>query len=111
MTRASSQSPPSQLSDAQLAGLRAWERRMVFTFMVAMIGLAVAVGFNLVIGLAPGLDTTLLILLALIVLYSIRLQFSQKCPGCGARLGFQTRLLLPDHCGRCGVALKATQRP
>jgi len=36
------------------------------------------------------------------------LQFSARCPSCGARLGLQSRLLVPEHCRVCGAALRIT---
>jgi len=39
-----------------------------------------------------------------LVLFAAYLQFREKCPRCGSRLGRQSRLILPDTCRRCGVA-------
>lgn len=33
-------------------------------------------------------------------------QFSERCPRCGVRIGWQTRLLLPARCARCGVGFR-----
>jgi hypothetical protein len=34
------------------------------------------------------------------------LQFSIRCPACGYRLGRQSRLVVPERCRSCGVALR-----
>ena len=33
----------------------------------------------------------------------IFVQFRERCPRCAARVGAQTRLLLPGKCKKCGV--------
>lgn len=37
---------------------------------------------------------------------AVWLQFSARCPGCRANLGWQSRLGVPEHCRRCGMALR-----
>ncbi len=40
------------------------------------------------------------------VIVLVLLQFSKRCPGCGANLGIQLRLGIPKHCRRCGARLR-----
>ncbi|MDH3386968.1 MAG: hypothetical protein OEN02_03605 [Gammaproteobacteria bacterium] len=37
------------------------------------------------------------------------LQFSKRCPHCRANLGWQSRLGIPRHCGKCGSILREDQ--
>ncbi|NIN36565.1 MAG: hypothetical protein GWO08_05200 [Gammaproteobacteria bacterium] len=71
-----------------------------------MSGLLMAVILDLLIGLSQATATIILLVLVTPFVLAGFVQFSQKCPACGYRLGLQSRLLLPDHCKRYGVALK-----
>ena len=98
--------PPKPLTSAELEGLARWQRRMVGSFVAFMVlmGLALLLGLGLGVsdrGLLP-----LGVVMALCVLFGIYTQFSTRCPRCGRNLGFQSRLLLPRHCTKCGVAFK-----
>jgi hypothetical protein len=42
--------------------------------------------------------------LAAIVALATAVQFSERCPRCGLRLGAHGGLLLPEQCRGCGVA-------
>ena len=35
------------------------------------------------------------------------LQFTKRCPKCGANLGWQVRLGAPKNCHKCGVVLRS----
>ena len=37
---------------------------------------------------------------------AVILQFSARCPGCQANLGWQRRLGIPRTCGKCGETLR-----
>ena len=54
-----------------------------------------------------GARAQFLVWLAGIVLLVVSavLQFTRRCPRCGAIIGIQSRLALPPACRRCGVAL------
>lgn len=95
-----------KLSTRELEQLRAWQKRLVVVFLATMAGLFVAAAIDFAFGLSANDAVYVFSALLLLVLLSLYVQFSQKCPGCGYRLGFQTRLLLPEHCRKCGVALK-----
>ena len=94
------------LSTSELEQLQSWQRRLVTAFIVTIAGLLVVVAADIIFGFSPrGALLAFSALLAL-ALTAIVIQFSQKCPRCGYRLGRQTRLLLPDQCKKCGVCLK-----
>ena len=72
-------------------------------FWICVVGMILAIEF---LDLSKSTETNLMgaIFGAAIVLGL--LQFSQRCPECGANLGWQVRLGIPDRCRKCGVALK-----
>lgn len=93
---------PRPLTPAERDRLRRWERRMITVFVVSMALLAATVLWPFG---AHGQRMVFAILLV-VVGGSVLIQFSAACPRCGARLGLQTRLLLPRACKKCGVALR-----
>ena len=95
-----------ELSQTELRELRAWQRRMVTVFVIAMLALLAVVAPDLVFGLSRKLPLVVFIALGALACLGFVIQFSQRCPRCGYRLGFQSRLLLPAHCRKCGVGLK-----
>lgn len=96
-----------RLSEQDLAELRRWQRRMIQTFAVAMAGLVGVVVLDMVFQPGEVVGGMMMGVLLIIVVVAARIQFGQKCPACGARLGFQTRLLLPRACRKCGVAFQS----
>lgn len=106
----SAPSTPRSLTSAQLSELRQWQRRLVTVFLVAMISLIAIMGIGLIFNPGEVVEGILLAGLLAVVVVAVRIQFSQKCPACGARLGYQTRLWLPAACRWCGVAFRAPSR-
>lgn len=107
MTQSSTSPFESRSLNAQeLATVRLWQCRMIQIFIIAMFSLFAVVGLDLIFQPGETLGTAMLAGLLIVVLVAARIQFSQKCPACGARLGFQTRLLLPPACKRCGVSFR-----
>lgn len=96
----------SKLDANELAELKQWQRRMISLFVITMSGLLMVVILDLLIGLSQATATIIFLVLVALVVLAGFVQFSQKCPACGYRLGLQSRLLVPDHCKRCGIALK-----
>ncbi len=95
-----------KLEAGELEELQLWQKRVITIFLVTSVGLLVVVGADLIIGLSR--TVAWLAFLALLGLVGIRsfIQFHQRCPRCGYRLGFQSRLLVPENCKQCGVGLK-----
>lgn len=106
MAQAAPQPSPPPLTRKQLHELRQWQRRMVTVFLLSTISLLAVMGIGLIFNLGEVVGGILLAGLVAVVVVAVRIQFSQACPACGARLGLQTRLWLPAQCKRCGVALK-----
>jgi len=95
-----------KLSRHELEELQLWQKRMIAVFSATMAALLLTVGVDLVFGMSPTTAWIVFLLLLLLVGLGGLIQFSQKCPGCGYRIGFQSRLLVPDKCRKCGVKLK-----
>jgi hypothetical protein len=97
----------NQLSELELQRLKRWERRMIGLFIAAMLALLLVTVFSLVFHISGSvLNYTFIGFIVVFVIPGALIQFSERCPRCGARLGFQTRLILPNECKRCGVRLK-----
>ena len=95
-----------RLNTDEFKKLKTWQTRMILFLVVTMISLVVVVGVDLLIGFTPQAAWCVFIVLIALALMGGFLQFRQRCPRCGYRLGFQSRLLVPDNCKKCGVGLK-----
>lgn len=90
----------------ELKQLQLWQKRLITVFAITMAALIFIAGAHLEFGLSRmAASFAFLVIIALAGL-GIFIQFSQKCPGCGYRLGFQSRLVIPPNCKKCGVGLK-----
>jgi hypothetical protein len=87
------------LDVGELQALAHWQVRMLILYVASIIYLL----FLLILSSSPNLAYGLLLPLVGAALYH---QFSARCPRCGLVLGLQSRLLVPDHCARCGVRLR-----
>ncbi len=95
-----------KLGADELKELQLWQKRMIIVFAITMVCLPVVVVTDLIIVFSrTEAWLVFLVLLALVVLSGF-IQFSQRCPRYSYRLGFQSRLLVPDNCKRCDVGLK-----
>jgi hypothetical protein len=98
--------PAERVSTDERRALRAWQRRIVASFVAAMILL----GVLLVLGLAFRVPDRYLVAPGLVLLgltvYGVRLQLAAQCPRCHARIGRYSRLALPQRCPRCHVELR-----
>jgi hypothetical protein len=91
------------LAPGELLRLRRWERRLRRVLGLVALAYLLLVATSLVGGEPPpGRAALALALLGAACLLGALVQFSERCPRCGYNLGFQTRLLLPGACERCG---------
>jgi len=98
------------LSAEEGARLEQWELRLrvsialvITTYLVALV-VALSDGLRSAIGPRTALAT-----LGLACVVGAAVQFSTRCPRCGFNLGFQSRLVVPERCERCGVPFHAAQ--
>ena len=94
------------LNANELEELPLWQKRMITVFATTMAALIFVVVADLIIGISRMVASFAFLVLIALVGLGIFIQFSQKCPRCGYRLGFQSRLLVPHNCKKCGVGLK-----
>lgn len=95
-----------QLNTDELEKLQQWQKQMVTIFVITMLSLLIVIGADIAIGLSQDLAWYFFIILVILAALGVFIQFNKKCPRCNYRLGFQTRLLLPDSCKKCSVKLK-----
>jgi len=95
-----------KLNKNELEELQTWQRRMLLIFVTIMGFLLISALTDALFGITSAMAFWLFVILISLALLAGFIQFSQKCPGCGYRIGFQSRLLLPDNCKKCGVKLK-----
>jgi len=96
-----------QVSKSEYERLMTWQHRMVGLFLGAMVAIFAVLLSSLLFRFTPSIITYLFLgLIIIFVIPAILLQFSERCPRCGHRLGLQTRLILPEICKHCGVSFK-----
>jgi hypothetical protein len=76
---------------------------MFVFYGIATALLGVAVGLMLAFGDLGWVRRAALGVLILLVVLATAVQFRERCPRCGMRLGAHGRLFLPDQCRGCGV--------
>ncbi len=80
---------------------------MIAVLVLAMATLVILVVGELVLDFSSTLELAVVLSLIVLTGLGVLIQFSQRCPNCGHRLGFQSRLLVLDTCKKCGLHLKA----
>jgi len=96
------------LASEQNAKIRRWERWNRNYFVFAFVALVVVLVFSSQLGISSGDDWgSLGVLLVLLVAPIVVLQLRLRCPACGAKIGWQAKLMAPDQCKSCGVFLRS----
>jgi len=96
------------LTPEQDARLRRWERWNRNYFIFAFFALIMVLVFSSQLGISSGDEWgSLGVVLAALVMPIIVLQLQLKCPACGAKIGWQAKLMAPDQCKACGTFLQA----
>ena len=99
-------STPDKLTHEELEKLKRWQTTMLVYFVVFLLGTGLLLLLGLTLGFSNAVETVLTIVWSVFLLSGVFVQFSQKCPRCGFRIGFQSRLLLPRKCTKCGVSFR-----
>jgi len=94
---------PVPLTASELARIWRWQRRMFVFYGVAIALLALAGALMLMFGDLAWVRRAALALLFVLLVAATIVQFRERCPRCGLRLGSQGRLFLPEQCRGCGV--------
>ena len=94
-----------ELNPEQYRRIKRWEKMMIIFFSVAMVLIAITFFSSALLRFSEKTNNLIFAALILFVAFPAAvLQFSEKCPSCGYRLGFQTRLVLPKECKKCSVS-------
>ena len=94
-----------KLRKEQYWRIKRWEKRMIVFFIMAMSLTVITIAFCYLFNCDDEIQRIVWATIILCVVpLGVVLQFSEKCPKCGHRLGFQTRLTLPERCKKCGVS-------
>lgn len=94
---------PAPLNAAEKDRIWRWERSMIRSYAMAMMVIAAGAGLAVFYGEIPAVRRVVLLGVLVLVVAVTLVQFRERCPRCGSRLGRQTRLMLPDACKVCGV--------
>lgn len=100
----------AQLTREQLEGLRRWQRYMVTSFVTAMVALIGLLVLELTVDIPPSFEPYATVIVVLLLGTVAGVQFSERCPSCGARIGLQSALVLPPCCARCGASFREPGR-
>ena len=103
--------PPAPLTRTELERLWRWERRMIGYYAVAMTVMCAAAALAFVYSDLAWMRRSALGVVLGLVLAATFVQFRERCPRCAARIGTQTRLLLPGKCKTCGVIFEPPEQP
>ena len=101
---------PKPLTGVELARIWRWERHMIVFYACAITLIATAMAAAVSFGDIAWLRRSLLGLVLVLVVAGSFVQFREKCPRCGRRLGSQSRLLLPERCRKCRVKFERPPR-
>jgi hypothetical protein len=77
---------------------------MIRYYAMAMLVIAVAAALAIAFGDVAWVRRAMLAIVLALIFAATYVQFRERCPRCGTRLGVQSRLMLPDRCRTCGVA-------
>jgi hypothetical protein len=94
---------PEPLTRPELGRIWRWERHMIAFYAGAITLLALAMGAVVMFAEIVWLRRALLVMVLALVAAGSYVQFRERCPRCGRRLGTQSRLLLPTRCRGCRV--------
>lgn len=94
---------PEPLSRPECERIWAWERWMMGFYALAMVVVMLLAWFASIHGGTTGGRMLVVGVIVLLAIAGAYVQFREKCPRCGTRLGRQSRLVLPQKCRSCGV--------
>ncbi|HXE70168.1 MAG TPA: hypothetical protein VN523_12475 [Hyphomicrobiaceae bacterium] len=97
---------PVPLTPSELARIWRWQRRMFVFYGIAIALLALAGALMLMFGELAWVRRAAVAWLFVLLAAAAMVQFRERCPRCGLRLGSHGRLFLPEQCRGCGVVFE-----
>jgi len=97
---------PVPLSPSELARIWRWQGRMFTFYGIAIALVALAGALMLMFGDLAWVRRAAVALLLGLLVAATMVQFRERCPRCGQRLGSHGRLFLPEQCRGCGVVFE-----
>ena len=94
---------PAPLTPAERKRIWRWQHRMLLFYGIAIALLALAGALMLRFDELTWVRRAALALLLVLIVAATFVQFRERCPRCGRRLGSQGHLFLPAQCPSCGV--------
>ncbi len=98
-----------RISDADARKLQRWQRRMLTAFVGTWAFVVVFIAGDLVFDLSRAAVIAGFVVMLTLVAVGAVIQFSERCPSCGARIGVQSGLRIPASCRKCGAAFKVRE--
>ncbi len=95
-----------RISSAELRQLMRWQRRMIAVMVVTWSFVLLFIAVEVVFDLPRELEISGFAVMLLLVAVGVVIQFSERCPSCGKRIGWQSGVIVPESCGRCGVVFR-----
>ncbi len=102
----SEESTGTRIRRADLKELARWQRRMITAMVGTWSFVLLFIAGEVIFDLSQPLEIAGFFVMAILVALGVVVQFSQRCPGCGVRMGLQSGVLVPESCRKCGTALK-----
>jgi hypothetical protein len=97
---------PVPLTPSELARIWRWQGRMFAFYGIAIALMALAGALMLMFGDLAWVRRAAVALLLGLLVAATMVQFRERCPRCGLRLGSHGRLFLPEQCRCCGVVFE-----
>jgi hypothetical protein len=97
---------PVPLTPSELARIWRWQGRMFTFYGIAIALVALAGALMLMFGDLAWVRRAAVALLLGLLVAATMVQFRERCPRCGLRLGSHGRLFLPEQCRGCGVVFE-----
>jgi len=95
---------PVPLTASEHARIWRWQRRMLVFYAIAIAVLGLAGAGMLMFGDLAWVRRAALAVVVVLLVAATIVQFRERCPRCGLRLGSHGRGFLPEQCRGCGVA-------
>ncbi len=92
---------PKRLQPNQIATLHAWEHFLARFYVGGILAILAAMLVLFFAGDSAFARRSALVMVAGLVIAATIIQWRVRCPNCGKRLSFQSKMRFPDFCPSC----------